>query len=130
MATSEQHRAKWHSNRAFLATVAGDHPDWMIVVLFYSALHSIETLLSHDGARTSGGHTGRNQLLKRGNRYKGIWTHYRVLYDVSRTARYEPVAPNWMTVEHVRTRLAPRLYAIEQIVQHHVGIHDALKPVW
>ena len=130
MANKAEHQSKWLSNRQFLATVGQAHPDWMATVIFYTALHAIETLFAHDGTRVFPGHTERNQTLKTVNRYKNLWMHYRPLYDAARTARYDPIPSTWMTAPDIKAHLVKHLYAIEKSVQKLAGLSLQLDPVW
>ncbi len=116
MATAAQHRAKWLHNRAFLATIDDAFADWMATVMFYTALHAVETLFAHDGTHVHGGHGPRNQTLKTYNRYKQVWKHYRPLFDAARTTRYEADANEWIAVQDVKSRLASDLYRVEASV--------------
>ncbi len=113
MATKEEHRAKWQHNRRFLATIqAPQYSDWMATVAFYAAVHCVEVLLAKDGISHPMTHEGRNECLKRQNRYKKIWENYRPLYEASIVARYlsfqsqkHPSFDQWITPEQVRTQL-------------------------
>jgi len=46
--TSADHITQWKHNRAFLATIPPDYPDWVVTVAFYVALHAVDALLAHD----------------------------------------------------------------------------------
>ena len=102
----------------------------MVTVMFYAALHAVETLFAHERVPPPTGHTRRNQTLKRLSSYKPVWTHYRPLQDAARTARYEPAPIQWIPVEQVKTRLAGHFYELERIVQHMIGVSGPLPPVW
>jgi hypothetical protein len=67
----------------------GRFASWVAVVAFYRALHLIEAALYLDCPNKHGGsHYDRFDILKRNNRYKNIYAHYRVLYACSMVARY------------------------------------------
>src|SRR5438105_3378874 len=85
---ARQFEAKWLHNRRFIATIADTYPDWMVTVVFYTAMHAVQTLLATDGAGVPGTHAARNQTLKGTRRYQKIWEHYRPLYDAAIVARY------------------------------------------
>lgn len=45
MPNQDQHRKKAESNRKFLASISlDDHPDWVVVAAFYTAVHLVERL--------------------------------------------------------------------------------------
>ena len=130
MATQAEHKTKWLHNRAFLGTVGDDYADWMVAVMFYAALHAVETLFAHDKMRVHASHTERNQTLKNLNRYKKIWHHYRPLYETARTARYDPAPADWIPAEEVKSRLVGHLYGLEKSVLKLAGLNGTLGPVW
>lgn len=130
MATPAQHKSKWLHNRQFLGTIADEFPDWMVTVMFYAALHAVENLFAHDGTRTHGGHTARNQTLKTVQRYRNIWRHYRPVFDAARTTRYEVETIFWVPAEDVKTKLSSHLYAIEASVLKLTGQSDRLESIW
>ncbi len=113
-----------------MSTITDDYADWMVVVVFYTALHAVETLLANDRITVIAGHTARNQTLKSVNRYKQVWTHYRPLYDAARTARYDPTPTAWLPVQAIKSRLVVDLYALEKSVQKLTGSTTQLDPVW
>lgn len=126
----DRHREKWLHNRRFLSTIADEYADWMVTVVFYTALHAVETLFAHDGVTVLTGHTGRNQTLKTVNRYKQIWTHYRPLYDAARTARYDATPTGWLPVRDIKSRLILNLYALEKSVLKLTESANQLDAVW
>ena len=50
MSRLHDHRDRWLHNRAFMATLPDEYPDWMVTASFYSAIHAIGALLAADGA--------------------------------------------------------------------------------
>jgi hypothetical protein len=128
--TPDQHRDKWLHNRRFVSTIADEYADWMVTVLFYAALHAVETLLAHDRVMAIAGHTARNQTLKTVNRYRQVWIHYRPLYDAAHTAPYDPAPASWLPVDDVKSKLVVTLYALEKSVLKLTGSASQLDPVW
>ena len=125
MATSSEHRSKWQHNRAFLDSITQDrYSDWMATVAFYAAVHCVETLLVHDKLDHGMTHEGRNDCLKRINRYKKIWENFRPLYEASLVARYLchnnqscPSFDQWISVADVKKRLiGGHLHEVEKSV--------------
>lgn len=71
----------------FIRTKIDEFPGWATTIAFYSALQVVEAVFAHEGIH-SDQHGDRNGMLKRQNRYKHIWTHYRDLWNDSLIARY------------------------------------------
>jgi len=88
MPTADQHRIKAARNREFLATIPLDgHPDWAVVVAFYTAVHAAERLRAAAGHGDSTGHADRLAYIQ--SRHPDIHTHYHVLQNASMLARYQ-----------------------------------------
>ena len=71
----------------YLAVRIETFPQWVTTVAFYTALHVIESVFAYDGRHTDDHHE-RNKILKRENRYRKLWQHYRPLWNDSLIARY------------------------------------------
>ncbi len=126
MASAHEHLAKWRHNRQFLNTIQQDcYADWMVTVAFYAAVHCVESLLAKDKISHGMTHEGRNDCLKRNNRYKKIWENFRPLYEASMVARYLchngkscPSFDQWMNVDDIKKLLiAKNLCEIEKSVR-------------
>ncbi len=102
----------------------------MVVVMFYAALHAVETLFRADKTNPHLGHDARNRTLKNVNRYKKIWENYRILFDASRSARYDIDSHGWIPLADVREQLVTRLYAIEASVAKLTKSDEILAPIW
>jgi len=68
---------------------------WVVTVAFYKALHLVEGIFYADGLSSkekrgfhSKDHQERNQRLRKDNKYKHLWKHYRPLWEASIVARY------------------------------------------
>jgi len=77
------------------------HLDWLVTIMFYSALHLIEKKLEIKGESS---HGGPNSHLIRNNKVirlfpKEIASKYLMLYSSSRKARYDciPFTPGRVT---------------------------------
>jgi hypothetical protein len=66
----------------YLREKIDDHPQWVVTVAFYTALHVVEAVFAKHGFNTDD-HTLRHQTLKRDRRYQKIWTHYQPLFNDS-----------------------------------------------
>jgi hypothetical protein len=99
MSTSEQHHAKIIHNRAFTAhleTQSSFH-DWVIIGLFYTAVHQIERYLDGQGIHCHS-HAQRNGCISQFHDLRSIWPDYQDLLNMSRDARYNTIP--W-TPDHV-----------------------------
>ena len=66
-------------------------PQWVVTVAFYKALHIVEAVFAADKnspIRHADDHAQRNDVLRRENRYRHLWKHYRPLWNDSLIARY------------------------------------------
>jgi hypothetical protein len=131
MGTKSEHLKQWAHNRAFVGSIDPQYPDWIVVGMFYTALHAVETLFQHDGNRAMVGHKWRNETLRTVSKYRDkIWSHYRPIYDASRTMRYD-CEVKWISIDDVKTKLAPRLYGVEKAVFGLTGLAEMnVKPIW
>jgi hypothetical protein len=104
----EQHTAQAEHNEIFLNFLTGqgkqtEYSDWYVTVAFYAALHHFEAVLSvtpEAGFDHSPNHVTRNRTIK--TVFVNLYRPYVVLYEMSRTARYDCHAPsthNWADAE-------------------------------
>ncbi len=121
MVTLQEHKQKWLHSREFLKTIGDAYSDWMVTVMFYTALHAVETLFCFDKLEPQTSHTARNSTLKSINRYKAIWQNYRPLYDAARSTRYDADAPAWIEAQDAKGEFVRNLYAIEKSVLKLIG---------
>ena len=116
MPTADQHRVKAESNRKFLATIPlDDHPDWVVVAAFYTAVHIAERLRAASSHGDSRGHGDRLLYIQR--EHRAIHTHYHVLQNASMLARYLSNADffaQFQPDEVMEQLIARRLVPIEQ----------------
>jgi hypothetical protein len=88
MPSADQHRTKAESNRKFLATISrDDHPDWVVVAAFYTAVHVVERLRAACGDGDSTDHDDRLAYIQQ--RHPDIHTAYYILQNASMLARYQ-----------------------------------------
>lgn len=116
MPTADQHRVKAEGNRKFLATISlADHPDWVVVAAFYTAVHIAERLRAASGHGDSRGHDDRLSYIQ--FEHPDIHTHYHVLQNVSMLARYQSNADFFaqFQVDEIADKIiAQRLVPIEE----------------
>jgi hypothetical protein len=63
--------------------------EWVTTIAFYKALHVVEAVFwNNPDIKHGRDHTSRECHLKKSNRYKKIFEHYRPLYSASLIARY------------------------------------------
>jgi len=73
----------------FLRPQISVHPEWVVVVAFYQALHLVEAVFaSLPTPYHSTDHSDRRQRLFADNRFKNLRDHYRPLERASKIARY------------------------------------------
>lgn len=79
MASPSDHLRQWKHNRELIPRIPRSHPDWIVTVCFYTALHAVDALLAHDEVRSIISHDARNSVLMRTARYELIARKYHVL---------------------------------------------------
>lgn len=68
--------------------LSNDLRQWSMVIGFYSALHYCSAVLSEIySANDFNRHRNRNGLLSK--KYRDLWKHYKLLYDLSQQVRYQ-----------------------------------------
>jgi len=97
MPTEVEHVEQARRNARLLAAMQGgdllaQHPDWVITVAFYTALHLVEAKLARDNMHCVGHEERRPKVSLHLQAIRG---RYELLYTESRAARYEcqPVKP-------------------------------------
>jgi len=110
------------------------HPDWVVTVAFYKAVHLAEALLAAaDADAHSHDHRSREFALKNNPSYANAYKHYRPLRDASFLARYfacrddgEEDFSSTHTTENVKEELiGHRLCQFEKSVRKHLNAMDA-----
>ena len=101
-------------------------PDWIITVAFYKALHVIDAMFARHFDGHGVDHRIRGEYLKKDNRYRLIYRHYKALKEASSAARYlsetcvggsYKTFTNYATMEDVKNEfLRFRLAKLEQSV--------------
>lgn len=91
MPSLAEHAHKVAHNEAFFRGFDLDttpYLDWVVVVVFYSALHPVEAFAATRGEHFET-HLEREQFVWASPELRPVYTHYRRLYDDSLDARYE-----------------------------------------
>ena len=107
MPSQAAHRRQAEHNRRFLHTfdlASADYLDWVVTVLFYTALHLIDSYLATHGHHPKS-HQERNKYIRRYPYLALIWPDYRFLEHRSRAARYDVVTFELAQVERLYRRL-------------------------
>lgn len=118
MASTSSHLQQWRHNRSLIPAVPPSHPDWIVTVTFYTALHAVDALLSADKVPRVVDHSARNSVLGNTNKYQKIWKSYYPLYALSRTVRYLADPVGWIPFASVETVVFSRyLYPLERSVR-------------
>ena len=101
----------------YLLAEDSKHPEWIVTVAFYKALHIVEALFAKDMPNLSHGrnHEAREKILKKNRPYSHIWHYYRDLWNASIVARYffderqgvdgRGCFTDYMSVEAIRTEI-------------------------
>jgi len=114
---------QWRHNRILLSVIPTSHPDWIITVTFYTALHAVDALLEFDGVQRVHSHESRNNVLNRTRRYEKIWDHYQPLYDLSRRIRYLASPRDWIRADDIPGKVFSRfLFPIENSAHGLMGL--------
>jgi hypothetical protein len=121
MASASEHLRQWKHNRELLSSLPPSHPDWIVTVVFYTALQAVDALLAFDKVLGITTHERPNEVLLRTNRYSKINRGHYPLYMLSRTVRYMANPAAWVKVEEMNKRVLPHLYHVEQSVAHLMG---------
>jgi hypothetical protein len=126
MASVESHINQWKHNREFLALIPALYSDWQMTVIFYVAVHAVDTLLAFDKIFPTS-HEFRNGVLYRTNRYAEIRKSYGPMYNLARDIRYLADPKSWLPPEKIQAEVVMRhLYPIEKSVQKLTGKDLAL----
>jgi hypothetical protein len=83
--TKREHLAAARRHLSAYRAAAAAFPDWGAVMLFYSALHVMESLFAGAGVHCPD-HARREQHIK--NHHKQVWSAYHRLQTESAKARY------------------------------------------
>lgn len=122
MPSADQHRNKAEGNRKFLATISlDDHPDWVVVTAFYTAVHLAGRLRAASGDGDSRGHEDRLTYLQ--DRHPDIHGPCYVLQNASMLARYQSYSDFYAQFDpyNIPDRILVRLVAIEVYVATQLG---------
>lgn len=93
MPNYDEHMKKYNENKEILTKELdignGKYYNWIVTISFYAAMHLIEGQLakSHIDSKN---HKLRQNNVERFNVFKPIRVQYKILYDRSIVARYEP----------------------------------------
>ena len=129
MANNQCHITQWKHNRLFISSIDREFHDWIVTAVFYTALHAVDALLSHDKI-TITNHDARNLALLQANRYEFINEKYLPLYGLARSVRYFANPAKWVPASAIKKDVVERyLYPIENSVQRLMGQDLNLGPV-
>ncbi len=130
MSRRDAHLNQWRHNRAFLATIEPNYPDWVVTVTFYTALQAVDALLMHDKVERITSHDSRNDVLIRTQRYQQVWRCYRPLHDLSRTVRYLARPEVWVPWSALTGDVLTRyLYPLERTIERLMKMDLGLAPI-
>jgi hypothetical protein len=100
----------------------GAHLDWAVTLLFYSALHLINVVLIETGTAFDlpRDHGDRNVAIAL--KLRPVYEDYRLLYRLSRTARYSPERPKPTPALLQRYEGEPFARILAELQQYGVGL--------
>lgn len=97
MSQERFHQDQIKHNEAFykdISSLPSQYLDWMTTVIFYIAVHYVDTFLCNIMGAHPGKHEIRNRFLSNlvinGTFSNNFWISYKRLYNSSRIARYMP----------------------------------------
>lgn len=129
MPTADQHRNKAEKNRKFLATISlTDHPEWVVTVAFYVAVHTIERLRAFADRSHSDSHYDRMRCVQ--IQHAEIHYEYQILETASRIARYDSSADFFVKYDatRIQTQLIDKALAtIENYANRVLGISPSVR---
>lgn len=113
LATHRQQAAHNHQVSLYLQQVGDTYLDWVVTVMFYTALHLVDQVLAHNASIHPRNHRQRHSAMGQQPDLAPVYRDYRELEHQSRRSRYEGAR---FTAQEVQ-RLAIRLDRIERVVR-------------
>lgn len=102
-----------HQTTAYLQQAGDDYLDWVVTLLFYTALHLVDQVLYHTAQLHPRNHFQRHAAIANTLALTPIYPDYHELEHQSRRSRYECAR---FTSEEIE-RLSDGLARIEQVVK-------------
>jgi hypothetical protein len=116
------HIKQWEHNRSLISQIPRSHPDWIVTVIFYTAVHAIDAALTWEGA-PFWNHDTRFAALGNINRFKRVRELYHVVYDLCRKVRYTAKPNEWIPPGKIDALvLRAYLLPIEQSIENLTGL--------
>jgi hypothetical protein len=117
----DAHVAQWQHNRSLLGEIPASHPDWVVTVAFYTAVHAIDAALTFEGV-TVCNHDQRFEAIAGLNRMLKVGTLYHPLYDLCRKVRYTADPNQWIPPAELERQVIRRyLLPLEQSIEGLIG---------
>jgi hypothetical protein len=113
VATHQQQVAHNQQVIAYLQQAGDRYLDWVVTVMFYTALHLVDQVLAHHAGLHPRNHRQRHAAMSQQSSLAPVYRDYRELEHQSRRSRYEGAR---FTVQDVHL-LANRLSRIEQVIK-------------
>lgn len=116
-------------NRSLIAQIPRTHPDWIVTVAFYAAVHAVDAALAHEEVN-AWNHETRFTAIAGIPRMDKIRKLYHPLYDLSRKVRYTADPNQWIPPDQI-DRLVIRgcLIPLEQSVERLLDRVLSLPPI-
>ena len=88
MPSRDEHLAKAKHNEKVAASLAPEYSDWIVVAIFYAALHYVEMQLAVEGTHPKSHDKRDPSIAKHHLLGPNIWNSYKKLNVLSRNVRY------------------------------------------
>lgn len=111
--THQQQVAHNEQVSAYLQQAGDTYLDWVVTVLFYTALHLVDQVLAYNAGRHPRNHRQRHAAMSQQRGLAPLYRDYRELEHQSRRSRYEAAR---FTAQEVQ-QLIGRLNRIKQQVK-------------
>lgn len=118
----DAHIAQWLHNRSLISRIPASHPDWIVTVAFYTAVHAVDAALAAQGI-TAWNHETRFTAIAGIHKMQKIGLLYQPLYDLSRKVRYIADPNSWIKPDLIESQvIRARLFPLEQSVEKLIGV--------
>ncbi len=125
----ELHIRQWVHNRSLIGLVPASHPDWIVTVAFYSAVHAMDAALAFEDVITWN-HETRFEAIAGINRLAKARKLYHTLYDLSRKVRYSGDPNSWIAPGDIEAKVVRgHLLPIEKSIEGLLGQDLKLPPI-
>ena len=117
----QKHLDQWKHNRSLIGQIPATHPDWVVTIVFYTAVQLIDAVLAHEDVSVSN-HETRFKAIGAINRLKRVGVLYHPLYDLCRKVRYTANPTLWVPPDSIDEKIIRGcLLPLERSVENLLG---------